>query len=80
MSMRKKQLRTVITFPSTVSAMAMEDFCKDQGLPGRLIPVPGQIRAGCGLAWMAPPDESKQLELAMAEAGIMWEQIGNYEL
>ena len=49
--MRVKVDSLVITFPTTAAAMACEDLCKKKGLPGRMIPVPGQISAGCGLAW-----------------------------
>ena len=49
--MRKKELKLVLTFHTTADAMAMEKACKEQNAPGRLIPVPRAISAGCGLAW-----------------------------
>lgn len=73
--MREEQQRILILFPTTASAMAMERFLKDQGLPGRLIPVPGEIRAGCGLAWMAPQAEKERLTAAMKAAGLTWDEI-----
>ena len=42
--------------------MAMERACRDAGLPGRLIPVPRSITAGCGMCWSAPPDARQELE------------------
>lgn len=78
--MREKQLRTVITFATTAAAMAMETYCKEQQLPGRLIPVPGQIRAGCGLAWMAPQAEKQRLQAAMVTAGIVCDEISEHML
>ena len=51
--MREKELRVVITFKNTTSAMAMEKVCKEKGISGRLIPVPRSITAGCGLSWSA---------------------------
>ena len=54
--MREKQERFVVTFATTTGAMAMERACRDAGLPGRLIPVPRSITAGCGMCWSAPPD------------------------
>ena len=42
--------------------MAMERACRDAGLPGRLIPVPRSITAGCGMCWSAPPDAREDLE------------------
>lgn len=76
--MREKQLSVLITFPTTASAMAMERFCREQGLAGRLIPVPGEIRAGCGLAWMAPRPEKERLAAAIEAAGLTWDDIIEY--
>lgn len=51
--MRKKELKLIITFHTTAEAMAMEKACKEANAPGRLIPVPREISAGCGLSWCA---------------------------
>ena len=51
--MRKKELKLVVTFHTTADAMAMEKACKEHDVPGRLIPVPRSISAGCGLSWCA---------------------------
>ena len=53
--MIRKQERVVFTFHTTTDAMAMEALCKAAGLGGRMIPVPGEITADCGLAWCAEP-------------------------
>jgi len=47
--------------------MAMESACKEAGLPGRLIPVPRTITAGCGLCWAAPPENREALEELVME-------------
>ncbi|WP_232619883.1 DUF3343 domain-containing protein [Parolsenella catena] len=60
----------VLTFPTTAAAMACEELCRHAGLPGRMIPVPGQISAGCGLAWKAAPQDQDALVSALAEAGV----------
>lgn len=65
--MRKKEKKIVITFYTTTDAMAMEKRCKEEGKPGRLIPVPGTISAGCGLAWCAIPKDRDQLLKVMEE-------------
>ena len=52
--MRPKTQKLVITFHTTAAAMAMEKLCHEQGLPGRLIPVPRELTADCGMAWCAP--------------------------
>jgi len=70
--MREKKPALIITFPSTAAAMEAESFCLEQGLPGRIIPVPREITAGCGLAWKAPPEAEAQLTDALREAGLAW--------
>jgi len=41
--MREKAMRLIVTFHTTSAAMAMEKYCKEENLPGRLIPVPREI-------------------------------------
>ncbi len=60
--MRRKAERCVVTFPTTAGAMAMEAACQAAGLPGRLIPLPRSVAAGCGLCWAAPPDTREEIE------------------
>ena len=65
--MRTKEERCVVTFHTTTGAMAMERSCKAAGVPGRLIPVPRTITAGCGMCWAAPPSAREAVEeLVMA--------------
>lgn len=70
----------VITFSATTDAMALEKYCEEHSLPGRLIPVPREITAGCGLAWKAEPEEKEQLEAALREAGIRWQEMRTLEM
>ena len=72
--MLKKKPALIITFTTTTQAMAMEKFCSQQNLPGRLIPVPREITAGCGLSWKAAPEDQARLVAALTEAGMKWEQ------
>ena len=66
--MIRKQERVVFTFHTTTDAMAAESLCKDLG--GRMIPVPGEITADCGLAWCAAPEQEETLNNALYAAGI----------
>ncbi len=68
--MIKKQLKLILSFENTESAMAMEDMCREKNLPGRIIPVPTEITAGCGLAWMAQTGDKEVLLQASKDAGI----------
>lgn len=76
--MREKELKLLITFRSTTGAIAMETYCKAHSIPGRLIPVPEAITAGCGMAWCTPPNSRQQMEAAISFAGLQAE--GWYEL
>lgn len=73
--MRKKELKLVVTFHTTADAMAMEKTCQELHVPGRLIPVPRAISAGCGLAWCAPLEEQARVESVMRENGIEQEAL-----
>ena len=68
--MRKKELKLVVTFHTTADAMAMEKACKETETPGRIIPVPRAISAGCGLAWCADLSAREEIRKMMEEAGI----------
>ena len=68
--MIRKQQRVVFTFHTTTDAMAMERLCKEKHLGGRMIPVPGEITADCGLAWCAAPEQEEVLMNALRAAGI----------
>ncbi len=59
-------------------------LCIERGLPGRTIPVPGEVAAGCGLAWKALPADEELLRGELAAAGVptegftvidMWEVV-----
>lgn len=76
--MREKRLRLVVTFHTTAEAIAMEKECNTDGIPGRLIPVPRQISAGCGLAWSAPAEDGARVKEFMAEKGLRFEAAGEY--
>ena len=77
--MRVRRDFLVVSFPTTAAAMA----CHGRGLPGRMIPVPSQVSAGCGLAWRVLPEERGDIEAALAGAGIPWsgmDVVGLWEL
>lgn len=67
---RQKKSALVLSFEKTTDAMAVEKFCMGRELPGRLIPVPREITAGCGLAWKAAPEDEPALVTALTEAGL----------
>ena len=44
-------------------------LCLAAGVPGRLIPLPREISAGCGLAWRMLPEEFEQWQHRLDAAG-----------
>lgn len=65
----------VVTFRNTPDACAMEAAAKEHGLPGKLIPIPSAISAGCGLAWAASPDDRGRLLGEIERLGIAYESV-----
>ena len=60
--MREKTEKCIVTFRTPTGAMAMERAARAAGVPGRLIPVPRVITAGCGMCWAAPPEAREAVE------------------
>ena len=58
--MRAKRPYIVLSFRATVDAMAWEKHCLAEHIPGRLIPLPRELSAGCGLAWRMLPEDWQQ--------------------
>ena len=65
--MRKKTKQLVITFSTTTAAMAMEKRAQEMGIFGRLIPLPSEISAGCGLSWKTKPEEKEKILVFLEE-------------
>ena len=72
--LREKTLRAAITFHTPAEAMATERLCKQEGLPGKLIPAPRALTADCGIAWAGPPESRAALTAALEKAGIEWDE------
>lgn len=72
----RKRIRTphaVLTFASTADAMAVQAAADAGKVPGRVIPVPSAISAGCGLAWCVPQAQRGELLAALAREGLSFE-------
>ena len=65
--MRERSEKCVVAFHTTAGAMAMEAACRERGVPGRLIPLPRSISAGCGLCWAGPPETRPAIEALVVE-------------
>ena len=73
--MRQRKTYRILTFHTTTEAMAMEKSAIKHQIPGRLIPIPTEITAGCGLAWRIAPEQYEQNRDAIAALHIPFEQI-----
>ena len=71
--MRQRKETWILTFAGTTQAMQMEQYARAHGLPGRMIPIPREITAGCGLSWKAAPEEGKEILAALQTAGLAYE-------
>ncbi len=76
--MREKVLKLVVAFEETTNAIEAEQYFQEHEIEGRMIPLPGAISAGCGLAWAAPLKERELIEKQMQEVIIRAEGI--YEI
>ena len=78
--MRKKTKQLVITFSTTTAAMAMEKRAQEMEIFGRLIPLPSEISAGCGLSWKTKPEEKEKMLVFLEEEKLKWEAMYEFEL
>ena len=78
--MRAKRPYIVLSFHTTLEAMEWEKHCLASCIPGRLIPLPREISAGCGLAWRAELSDRECLIAFMKEHDIRWEAMYEIEM
>ena len=67
---REKKKRLIITFETTTAPLKLDIKGKACGIPGRTIPLPSVISAGCGLAWRAELSDRECLIAFMKEHDI----------
>ncbi len=65
--MRIKRPYIVLSFHTTLEAMEWEKHCLASRIPGRLIPLPREISAGCGLAWRMLPEEWERWQTKLTD-------------
>lgn len=79
-AVRKRAAKVVVAFASTGDAMAVEAAARAGGVPGRMIPVPQAVSAGCGLAWCADACERDALARALERKGLAFEALHEVDL
>lgn len=80
--MREKTPKTVVTFDTTSNAIAFESAARKdpEALPGRIIPVPSAISAGCGLSWAAAEKERETLMAGVVKHDLAYEAVYTVDL
>lgn len=78
--MLAKRLSLVISFNKTTDAMAVEDYCIKNNIEGRLIPLPKEISAGCGLAWKCDIKNKAILLKVLNDINILYDKIVELEV
>ena len=74
--MRAKEPCYVISFHTTADAIAFEKKAGSIGFPGRLIPLPRAISAGCGMSWKLTKKEApEQMQELLDSFGIEYEEV-----
>lgn len=68
--MIEKKMWLLVTFHTTAGAMEMEKLCKENGIAGRLIPVPRSITADCGMAWRMEVSLRPEMERITAQLDV----------
>ncbi len=66
--MREKEPCYVISFYTTADALTFERKAEKASFPGRLIPLPSTISAGCGMAWKIKKQEVDPLLLSSVDS------------
>ena len=70
MNIAKKRKKLLVVFPTTTDAMHMQQAATANDISGRMIPLPGTIEAGCGLAWCTDPEQKEKLMALTEKFGI----------
>lgn len=78
--MREKKKYMVLSFHSTTEAISFEKQCIQDQIPGRLIPIPREITAGCGLAWRIPVEEYPSCRQMIQERQMGYQDITELSL
>ena len=78
--MRKSRIFLVITFSETADAMAAEKLLAGRQIPGRIIPIPRQLSAGCGLSWRTEPELEDRLPVPEALMELLSEKLEGWRM
>lgn len=72
--MIKEEDALIITFETGTSAFEADKYAMKHKIPAQLISMPGELKAGCGLALKAPVSCKDTLPNELKDAGIEFDQ------
>lgn len=73
--MFKKTMKIIISFNSVSDVLKFEKECKNNDIKGKIIPIPREISAGCGMAWSSELSMEEQLMEMIENKNIKIENI-----
>ena len=72
---RKTLITKVDTYSTTSAPIQNEKTAKEAEFPGRLIPIPSEISAQCGLAWRCVEQSEEEAEVFLKKKELTWDGI-----
>ena len=69
----------ILVFDSTHHALTAEEVLEESGLDIDIVPVPAEIRVGCGLAIEVALADRDRAEDALAAAGVVFKSVATRE-
>lgn len=72
--MSKKEF-LYVTFHTTTDAIAAEEILKTNDVHGRLVLIPRELSAGCGMAWRSKQEDQEQVEKLLKQNKINLNQL-----
>ena len=73
-----QEKRLIITFNTTTDVLRAEGVFKENNILGKIIPIPSEISAGCGLTWESEIELKEVLIKILKENDIEYDNI--YEI
>ncbi|MBG9980249.1 DUF3343 domain-containing protein [Facklamia sp. DSM 111018] len=64
-----------VTFNTTTDSIEAESLFKSKGIPGRLVIIPRELSAGCGMAWRSEPNWKDLIEKTADENSLSLKQL-----
>ncbi len=73
-------MRLIVTFPNTHAALAAEKAIEESSLQARIIPVPVEITAECGLALSMSPELKEDFSLLAESQKLTYSELYTLEI